>query len=286
VFAIIGASVVLVGVIGGFVLEGGPILLLIQPAEFLIIGGAAIGSILIATPIKVLKGLVGRIPNVLKGVGPTKTGYLELLTLLYEVFLNAKKNGYIALEHDVTDPEKSPIFSKYPGVLGNHHALVFMCDSIKLLVDGSVSPAQLETMMDAELETHHEEGSRHPGILGRVGDSLPGLGIVAAVLGVVITMQSIDGPPEEIGHKVAVALVGTFIGILLCYGFVSPLAMNLEATGLDEAKYLQCIKAGILAFANGSAPIVAVEFARRVIFSYDRPTNVEMEAACKGIAAR
>ncbi len=196
------------------------------------------------------------------------------------------KAGQIIREQDVTEPEKSPIFSNYPGFLRDHHALTFMCDSIKLLVDGAVSPVQLETMMDAELETHHEEGSRHPTILTRVGDSLPGLGIVAAVLGVVITMQAINGPPEEISHKVAVALVGTFIGILLCYGFVSPLASNLEALGHDEAKFLECIKAGILAFANGSAPIVAVEFARRVIFSYDRPTNAEMEAACKGIAAR
>jgi len=286
VFTIIGAAVVLVGVIGGFVIEGGPIRLLIQPAELLIIGGATVGSLLISTPLKVLKGLLARLPKVLKGAGPGKSGYLELLTLLYEIFLNAKKNGYIALEQDVTEPEKSPIFSKYTGFLGDQHARDFTCDSIKLLVDGSVSPAQLETMMDAELETHHEEGARHPTILTRVGDSLPGLGIVAAVLGVVITMQAINGPPEEIGHKVAVALVGTFIGILLCYGFVSPLATNLEVMGHEEAKFLECIKAGILAFANGSAPIVAVEFARRVIFSYDRPTNVEMEAACKGIAAR
>jgi chemotaxis protein MotA len=286
VFTIIGATIVLLGVVGGFVLEGGPIRLLIQPAELMIIGGAALGSILISTPLKILKSLVGRLPKILKGTGPGKAGYLELLTLLYEIFLNAKKNGYIALEQDVTEPEKSPIFSKYPGFLHDHHALTFTCDSIKLLVDGSVSPAQLETMMDAELETHHEEGSRHPTILTRVGDSLPGLGIVAAVLGVVITMQAINGPPEEIGHKVAVALVGTFIGILLCYGFVSPLANNLEAMGDDEAKFLQCIKSGILAFANGSAPIVAVEFARRVIFSYDRPTNLEMETACKGIVAR
>ncbi len=283
---IAGAVIVLAGVLGGFVLEGGPILLLLQPAELLIIGGAAIGSILIATPVKVLKGLAARLPGVLVGAGPSKAAYLEVLTLQYETFLNAKKNGYIALEQDVTDPASSPIFSKYPGVLKNHHALTFMCDSIKLLVDGSVSPPQLEEMMDAELETHHEEGARHPGILAKVGDSLPGLGIVAAVLGVVITMQAINGPPEEIGHKVAVALVGTFVGILLCYGFVQPLSMNMEAMGHDEAKFLQCIKAGTLAFANGSAPIVAVEFARRVIFSYDRPTNAEMEGACKGVMAR
>jgi chemotaxis protein MotA len=222
----------------------------------------------------------------LAGSSFSKESYLEALALLYEVLLNAKKNGYIALEQDVSEPEKSPIFSKYPGILKNHHGLNFMCDSIKLLVDGSVSPTQLEEMMDAELETHHEEGARHPSILSKVGDSLPGLGIVAAVLGVVITMQAINGPPEEIGHKVAVALVGTFVGILCCYGFMQPLAMNMESLGNDEAKFLHCLKAGILAFANGSAPIVAVEFSRRVIFSYDRPSSDEVEAACKGVMAR
>jgi chemotaxis protein MotA len=285
-FIIIGAAVVVVGVLGGFIIEGGPVLILFQPAELLIIGGAAAGSILIATPLKVLKGLVARLPAMLAGSSFSKESYLEALALLYEVFLNAKKNGYIALEQDVSEPEKSPIFSKYPGILKNHHGLNFMCDSIKLLVDGSVSPTQLEEMMDAELETHHEEGARHPSILSKVGDSLPGLGIVAAVLGVVITMQAINGPPEEIGHKVAVALVGTFVGILCCYGFMQPLAMNMESLGNDEAKFLHCLKAGILAFANGSAPIVAVEFSRRVIFSYDRPSSDEVEAACKGVMAR
>jgi chemotaxis protein MotA len=285
-FAIIGTVVVLVGVLGGFVIEGGPVLLLLQPAEVLIIGGAAAGSILIATPVKVLKGLVKKLPRAFSGAGSSQTTYLEALTLLYELFVNARKNGYIALEPDLVDPANSNIFAKYPGFLKNHVALDFLRDSVKLLVDGSVTPAQLEEMMDAELETHHEEATRHPGILAKVGDSLPGLGIVAAVLGVVITMQAINGPPEEIGHKVAVALVGTFMGILLCYGFVSPLAMNLEAMAHDEAKFLQCIKAGVLGFASGSAPIVAVEFARRVIFSYDRPTNAEMETACKGLMAR
>ena len=285
-FIMIGGVVVLLGVVGGFVLEGGPVLLLIQPAELLIIGGAAVGSILISTPLKVLQGLVGRLPGLLTGAGPSKDSYLELLTALYETFVNAKKNGFIALDQDVSDPEKSSIFSKYKGLLKNHHALNFLCDSVKLLVDGSVMPSQLEEMMDAEIETHHEEGARHPGLLARVGDSLPGLGIVAAVLGVVITMQAINGPPEEIGHKVAVALVGTFIGILLCYGFVGPLATNLEAMGQEEGKFLQCIMAGVLAFANGSAPIVAVEFSRRVIFSYDRPSAAELDAACKTVIPR
>ncbi len=283
---IVGAVVVLVGVLGGFVIEGGPVLLLIQPAELLIIGGAMVGSILIATPVKVLKGLVGRLPRLLTGAGPSKAAYLELLKALYETFMNAKKNGFISLDADVSDPAQSSIFSKYTGLLKNHHAMEFLTAAFKMLVDGLVTPGQLEELMDTELETHHEEGSRHPTLLSKVGDSLPGLGIVAAVLGVVITMQAINGPPEEIGHKVAVALVGTFVGILMCYGFVQPLAMNLEAAGQDEAKFLQCIKAGILSFANGSAPMVAVEFSRRTIFSYDRPSSAEMEEACKGIVPR
>jgi chemotaxis protein MotA len=285
-FVLIGAAVVLVGVLGGFIIEGGPVLLLFQPAEFFIIGGAAIGSVLIGTPLKVLKGLAGRLPRLVSGAGPSKVVYLEVLTALYETFMNAKKNGFIALDPDVSDPANSPIFSKYAGLVKNHHALAFLCDSLKLLVDGSVTPVQLEEMMDAEIETHHEEGARHPGLLSRVADSLPGLGIVAAVLGVVITMQAINGPPEEIGHKVAVALVGTFVGILLCYGFVQPLAVNLEAMGQEEGKLLQCIKAGVLAFANGSAPIVAVEFSRRIVFSYDRPSATELEEACKAVVPR
>jgi chemotaxis protein MotA len=285
-FVIIGSVVVIVGVVGGFVIEGGPPMVLVQPVELLIIGGAAVGSILIATPLKILQGLAGKLPLLLSGAGPSKAGYLDLLTVLYEVFINAKKNGFIALDQDVSDPAKSPIFSKYSTLQKNHHALNFLCDSLKLLVDGSVTPTQLEEMMDAELETHHEEEGRYPGILTRVSDSLPGLGIVAAVLGIVITMQAIDGPPEEIGHKVAVALVGTFVGILLCYGFVGPMAINLQSMGEEEAKFLLCIKSGILAFANGSAPIVSVEFSRRVIFSYDRPSNTELEAACKAVVPR
>jgi chemotaxis protein MotA len=285
-FVMIGAAVVLAGVLGGFIIEGGPVLLLVQPAELLIIGGAMIGAILIATPLKILKGLVGRLPGLLTGAGPSKEAYVELLRALYETFMNAKKNGFISLDNDVSDPEQSSIYSKYPGLLKNHHAMAFLTGAFKLLVDGLVTPGQLEEMMDAELETHHEEGLRHPTLLAKVGDSLPGLGIVAAVLGVVITMQAINGPPEEIGHKVAVALVGTFVGILMCYGFVQPLAMNLEAAGQDEAKFLECIKAGILSFANGSVPLVAVEFSRRTIFSYDRPTSAELEEACKGITPR
>ncbi|MFB3819702.1 MAG: flagellar motor stator protein MotA [Candidatus Methylomirabilales bacterium] len=284
-FVMIGAAIVLVGVVGGFVLEGGPVLILVRPAELLIIGGAAVGSVLIGTPLKVLRPLAARLPRLFTGAGVSTATYQELLTLLYEVFVGAKKNGFIGLDQDVSDPLASPLFAKYPGILANRHAVTFLCDSLRLLVDGSVTPSQLEELMDAEIETHHEEGARRPGILSRVADSLPGLGIVAAVLGVVITMQSVDGPPEEIGHKVAVALVGTFVGILLCYGFVGPLATNLQMLEEDEAKMLQCIKAAVLAFANGSAPIVAAEFGRRVIFSCDRPTAAALEEAFKQASA-
>jgi len=283
---IVGAVVVVVGVVGGFALEGGPIRLLLQPVELLIIGGAATGAVLISAPLPVLKGLLARLPMILKGGGPSPASYMELLTLLYELFSSAKKNGFIALDQDVTDPANSPIFSRYPTVLADHHALSFLCDSVKLLVDGSVTPLQLDELMDAEMETHHEEMARHPGLLTQVSDSLPGLGIVAAVLGVVITMQAINGPAEEVGHKVAVALVGTFIGILLCYGFVGPLSSHLETLGEDQKKFLQCIKAGILAFANGAAPSVAVEFSRRVIFSYLRPSAADLDQACKNVAGR
>ncbi len=277
----IGAAVVLLGVVGGFVLEGGPVLILLQPAELLIIGGAAAGSLLIGTPLKVLRPLAARLPQLLRGGGVSPATYQELLTLLYEIFVSAKKNGFIGLDQDVSDPQASPLFAKYPAVLSNPHATAFLSDSLRLLVDGSVTPGQLEELMDAELETHCEEAARGPGVLARTADSLPGLGIVAAVLGVVITMQAIDGPPSEIGHKVAVALVGTFLGILLCYGFVGPLASALQALADDEARMLHCIKAAVLAFASGSAPIVAAEFGRRVLFSYDRPSGAEMEAAFK-----
>ena len=187
----------------------------------------------------------------------------------------------MALDPDVASPHTSPLFSPYPRVLRNHHLLTFLCDALKLLVDGAVTTAQLEALLDAELESLHAEEARGPALLTRVADSLPGLGIVAAVLGIVITMQAINGPPEEIGRKVAVALVGTFIGILLCYGFVGPLANNLHALAEDDAQRLQGIKTSLVAFASGCAPIVAIEFARRAIFRYDRPTSAALEAACK-----
>lgn len=278
--ALIGVVVVFGAVVGGFAIEGGPIPVLIQPVEFLIIGGASIGGLLIAVPLKVLKILMSRVMGTL-GSGLGKDAYLEVLRVLYDLFTKAKREGFTAIDSDLASPEKSQIFSKYQGFLKNHHAMAFLCDSLRLMVDGAVDAEELDTIMDIELETHHEEGGQSPSILAKVGDSLPGLGIVAAVLGIVITMQAIDGPPEEIGHKVAVALVGTFLGILMSYGVVQPLSQSLEHQAQCEGKYLACIKTCLVAFARGAPPIIAVEFGRRVIFSYDRPSNLEMESACK-----
>lgn len=279
--AIIGVVIVFGAVAGGFAMEGGPIPVLIQWVEILIIGGAALGGLLIAVPLKVLKILIGQLIGTL-GAGLSKAAYLEVLQVMYDIFTKAKREGFTAIDSDLVNPAQSPIFSKFKGFMKNHHAVTFFCDSLRLVVDGAVDAEELEAIMDTELETHHEESAQTPSILTKVGDSLPGLGIVAAVLGVVITMQAIDGPPAEIGHKVAVALVGTFLGILLSYGVVQPLAQNLEHQAHCEGKYLACIKAGLVAFARGAPPIVALEFGRRVIFSYDRPSNQEMESACKG----
>lgn len=282
--AIIGVVVVLGAVVGGFTMEGGPPLVLIQPVELLIIGGAVIGGLLIAVPLKVLKILISQIIGIL-GSGLGKQAYLEVLQVMHDLFTKAKREGFTAIDSDLVTPEKSPIFSKHKGFTKNHHAMTFLCDSLRLVVDGAANSDELDAIMETELETHHEEGGQTSSILNKVGDSLPGLGIVAAVLGIVITMQAIDGPPAEIGHKVATALVGTFIGILLSYGVIQPMAQNLEHQAQCEGKYLACIKACLIAFSRGAPPIVAVEFGRRVIFSYDRPSNQEMESACKGTPA-
>lgn len=278
---LIGVVVVFGAVAGGFAMEGGPIPVLFQPVELLIIGGTSIGGLLIAVPIKILKILIRQVIGTL-GSGLGKQAYLEVLQALYDLFTKAKREGITAVDSDLMSPEKSSIFSKYEGFIKNHHAMTFLCDSLRLVVDGVVDADELEAIMDTELETHHEEGGQTPSIMAKVGDSLPGLGIVAAVLGIVITMQAIDGPPEEIGHKVAVALVGTFLGVLMSYGVVQPMAQNLEYQAQCEGKYLACIKTCLVAFARGAPPIVAVEFGRRVVFSYDRPSNQEMESACKG----
>jgi chemotaxis protein MotA len=285
-FIVIGIVFVLVCVIGGFLMVQGPLGVLVQPSEFVVIGGAAIGSMIAANPLKMLVLILKKLPAALKGSPYSKEAYSEVLRMQYDVFINAKKSGLLSIEEDVNNPSSSSIFTKYPKFLANHHALDFFCDAMKMLVNGAAQPEELELAMDAELETHHEENAIVPHILTRVADSLPGLGIVAAVLGIVVTMQHLDGPPEELGHHVAAALVGTFLGLLLSYGMVAPIAANLENLAHDEAKYFACLKAGILAFANGAAPMTAVEFARKNVYSFDRPSSNELEPQLKEIKPR
>jgi chemotaxis protein MotA len=284
-FAIIGMLVVIGAILGGYLMEHGKILVLLQPAELVIIAGAALGTLLIANPlpviIKILKGILG----VLKGSPYTKAAYLDTLKMLYDLFMYARKNGVVKLEEDVENPHKSAVFKKYPKFLANHHAVDFICDTLRMSISGGVPAFDLDQMMEMDMEVHHAESAAPVAALSTVADALPGLGIVAAVLGVVITMGALGGPPEEIGHKVAAALVGTFLGILLCYGFLGPLALNLTKMNEAETDYLRCLQKGVIAFAKGSAPVLAVEFARRSIPGDIRPSFKEFEAASKGAKA-
>ena len=281
-FTIIGYVVVLGAVIGGFILEGGPVAVLNQTIEFLIIGGAAAGSLLAGTPTKVLAALFSKLKEAVTGSGYSKSDYMELFAMLYEVFSIMRKSGEMALEKDVDDPGKSEIFKKYPKFLANHGARGLMLDSLRLVISGSANADELAHLMDEEIATHEEDGRRPAGVLGKTADALPGLGIVAAVLGVIIAMGSMDQGPEVIGHKIAAALVGTFLGILLCYGVLQPMVQKMELLLVEEEKYLECIKTGILAYLHGAAPIIAVEYARRVVFSSERPSALELENACRG----
>lgn len=284
-FVIIGAAIVLAGVLGGFMIEGGPLAVLIQPVEFMIIGGAAIGSLLVGTPLPVLLRLSKNMLVVMGGDPYTKAQYLNLLKTQFEIFNMAKRDGLISIESHITDPKKSSIFSKNTFLLKNHHALDFFCDTMKLLLGGGVPPYEVESILDSDIESHHAEGAVAPSVVQKIGDALPGLGIVAAVLGIVITMQAIGGPPEEVGHKVAVALVGTFLGILLSYGFVQPIATHMELLHQSELRFLECMKAGVVAFAKGNAPVIVVEFARRTIYQSVRPSFDELEKAMRAVKA-
>ncbi len=276
--AIVGIVVVIGSILGGYLIEGGHPFALWQPAELLIIGGAAVGTLLIANPPKVVKGVVGKIPGVFKGSPYGKQSYLEILRLQFEVYSIIRKNGMLALESDVSEPFKSELFAKAPSFIANHHAVEFFCDSLRLLIDGAAA-AEVEQILQSDLATHHEENAVSPAVLSKVADALPGLGIVAAVMGIVIAMGALDGPAAELGHKVASALVGTFLGILLSYGFLQPLGSGIENLSRDESKYLQCVMVGLVAFADGTSPAVAVEQARRVVYSSERPGSEEMNQA-------
>jgi chemotaxis protein MotA len=279
--AVVGLLIVIASVLGGFALSGGHFAILFQPNEFIVIGGAALGALIVSAPGNLRSKVFGVVGGAFKSTMPTKPEYLELLTCQFEVFTFMRKNGAVALDEHVNDPEKSSIFKKYPSVLKRHHELEFLLDALKQIVNGTASAEELDMLLENEIETHHDELAVSIGLLKVTGDALPGLGIVAAVLGIVITMGHLDGGPEAIGHHVAAALVGTFLGILLCYGIVAPLATNFEMQQGGTAKYYACMRAGVVAALKGSAPAVAVEFARKAVYSADRPSASEMEEACK-----
>lgn len=263
-------------------MEHGHVLVLLQPAELLIIAGAAAGTTLIANPLPVIKKLVSGVGSVFRPIKYDKAFYTETLKMLNELFVYARKNGMVKLEGDVEEPAKSPVFQKYANFLANPHAVAFVCDSLRMSISGGVPHYELDQMMEIDMEVHHHDANVPVAALATVADALPGLGIVAAVLGVVITMGAIGGPPKDIGEKVAAALVGTFLGILLCYGFVGPLAAHMAKLNDAEAQYYHVLRIAVISYIRGSAPILSVEFARRAIPSDVRPSFQEMEAACRG----
>lgn len=276
--AIIGALIVTGCVVGGYLMEGGNIGVLVQPIELLIIGGAAAGSLVISSAPSLLKAIGTQIAGVLKGSHINKAVYIETLTCLFEILKLAKSNP-LGVEPHVDDPAQSNIFSKYPGVLHNHHALDFIADTLKVMLSGSISPYDLEDLMNADIDAAHAEEHLVPTTVTRIGDAMPGLGIVAAVLGVVITMGKLTQGKEVIGHSVAAALVGTFLGILLSYGFLQPLAARIEANLALEGNYMNVVKSTLLSFAKGCSPNVCVEFGRRSITPEFRPSFEELDQA-------
>ncbi len=280
---IVGSLIVIICVIGGFMMGHGHIGALWHPNELIIIGGGALGAMIIMAPKKVLLDILKGVLHCLKGAPHNRDSYEELLKVLYELFLLGRRNGMIALEEHVLEPEKSTIFKKYPKFTGNHEAVEFVCGSLKPIIDGKIKPDQLRLLLDVEIERKETEGHAPASVLTRAGDSMPGFGIVAAVLGIVITMGSISGPIELIGEHVAAALVGTFLGILLAYGFMNPLAVNLEFFHAAELDFTKCIASCVVGFANGMAPITAVELGRRGLPTDIRPTAEEMEQMLKAL---
>lgn len=283
-FAIIGIVVVFGAVMGGYLMEHGNLRVLLQPAELLIIGGAGLGTVLIANPLHILKDIAGGVGAVFTGSPFTKQRYLDTLKMMYDLLNKARKDGLMALEGDVEEPEKSSIFSTRPEFLNNHHIRDFVCDSLRMAVTG-VEAFDLDQMLDLDMEVQHHDASQPTAALTSMADSLPGLGIVAAVLGVVITMNALGGPPEEIGQKVAAALVGTFLGILLCYGFVGPVAANMTKLADEEHAFLYVLRVLMVSFLKGTAPIMAVEVARRAVPGHVRPSFKELEQTCRTAGA-
>lgn len=284
-FQIIGIVVVFASVILGYTMHHGELAVLWQPTEFIIIGGAGIGSFIVANPPSILRGALRGLLGLVKPNPFNKAAFAELLQVMFEIFQTARREGLVALEAHIEEPEKSAIFQKYPGFNHHHQARAFLCDTLKVLLTGAVEDHNLAEILDLDLERQHEEEHAVATAVTKVGDAMPGFGIVAAVLGVVITMGSIGGAASEIGEKVAAALVGTFLGVLLAYGLINPLASALEARGRAEGAYMLAIRTALLAFARGDSPITCVEFARRGIDPSERPSFSELEGLTRKKAA-
>ena len=278
-FLFIGIAVVLVSVFGGYVLNDGHLPVLWQPFEFLIIVGAAVGAYLIGNPKTVLGGVLKRLPRLYKGAKYNKASFVELLVMLNVVFKMAKSKGAMALEAHVENPEESTLFQQYPTFLHDHHAVEFFCDFFRMLIMGADNPHEMEALMDARIEVHHHESLEVSHAITGMADGMPALGIVAAVLGVIHTMGSITEPPEVLGHLIGGALVGTFLGVLISYGFVAPMASMLKNVADSEVRYYICMKSGIIAYMQGYAPIMAVESARMVLLAHDQPSFADIEQA-------
>jgi chemotaxis protein MotA len=280
--SLIGIVVVLGAIAGGYLMEHGKFLVLMQPAELLIILGSAIGTVIVANPIATLMRLVKGMLAILSGSPFTKAFYLDSLKMIYELYSVARKGGTARLEEEVDNPGKSQVFSKYPNFMKSHHAVHFLCDTLRMAASGGVDPLEIDQMMEVDLDVHHREAAEPISALSTMADSLPGLGIVAAVLGIVITMGALGGPKEQIGEHVAAALVGTFLGILLCYGVFGPLAAAMGKQNDAEANYMGFLRMAVIGFIKGLSPMMAVELARRSIPSTARPSFQEVEAACRG----
>lgn len=281
-FVIIGMVALAASILVGYTMHGGKVAALIQISEFIIIGGAGFSSLLAATSFGRVMSIIKDCIGLLKPDPYGRGAYTELLQMLHEVASSARRDGLLSLESHVERPESSDLFARFPSFAKNHHAVSFLCDSLRLVIMGGVGLFELQEMMDGDIETHSEEVRRNPALVAKVGDAMPGFGIVAAVLGVVITMQAIGGPPEMVGEKVGAALVGTFLGVLLSYGVFGPVSGAMEARAESGTKYLACLKAGVTAFAQGMSPLLVAEFARRSIEPEVRPSFQEIEGVVRG----
>lgn len=274
---IIGSIVVIGCILLGYTMHGGKVMALYQPSEVIIICGAAFGAMIISNPLSVSIGVMKSAGALLTPSKYNKAMYLDLLTMMYDIFNKTRREGLMAIEADIEEPESSPIFSNYPEILKNHHVIDFICDYLRIMVVGSMAPHELEALIDQELAGHHQEAALVPNAIAKAADGLPGFGIVAAVLGIVITMGKLGGPPQELGLSVAAALVGTLLGILFAYGFIGPFSAYLEHKNRDEAHFYECIKACIMASMNGLPPQIAVECGRKVLYHSVRPSFSELE---------